>query len=165
MDKFGISGMYTLSALVDDPEQGKIRAAGVDLQAGFTGEFFSNTPLRLEAIAGASTSASSAISLNVSTDQSIRAVFLPDVPVGNIIINEVSASNAFNHADGYGEYNDWIEIYNGNGFNVNLAGWYLTDTTGYEGMYQIPFGFPEQTIIGAGEYLVICSCTRKPGRR
>jgi hypothetical protein len=29
-----------------------------------------------------------------------------------------------------GKYEDWIELYNTNSFNVPLKGWYLTDDAG-----------------------------------
>ncbi len=44
-----------------------------------------------------------------------------------LFINEFMASNQETKADNYDEYEDWIEIYNGEDFDVSLAGYYLTD--------------------------------------
>ena len=47
--------------------------------------------------------------------------------VGQIVINEYSASNLSNYTDNYGENEDWIELYNTSSSTVDLTGWYLTD--------------------------------------
>jgi len=44
-----------------------------------------------------------------------------------IFINEICASNDSALADDYGEYDDWVELYNSNPFSINLEGLYLTD--------------------------------------
>jgi len=44
-----------------------------------------------------------------------------------LFINEFMASNNQTITDNYGEYDDWIEIYNGENFDINLNGYYLTD--------------------------------------
>ncbi len=46
---------------------------------------------------------------------------------GNIYINEVMSSNKTTVASKNGKYYDYIEIYNGNDYDVNLDGYYLTD--------------------------------------
>jgi len=44
-----------------------------------------------------------------------------------LFINELLASNATGITDENGEYDDWFEIFNPNGFDVDLAGWYVSD--------------------------------------
>ncbi len=44
-----------------------------------------------------------------------------------LFINEFMASNQGTKADNNGEYEDWIEIYNGEDFDISLASYYLTD--------------------------------------
>lgn len=44
-----------------------------------------------------------------------------------LVINEFSAKNSSIVADNYGEYDDWIEIYNKGNQSVNLNGYYITD--------------------------------------
>ena len=47
--------------------------------------------------------------------------------VGGLVINEIMAGNVNAVADQNGEYDDWVELYNGNNFNLNLNGYYLSD--------------------------------------
>lgn len=44
-----------------------------------------------------------------------------------VVINEYSASNFDSHLDNYGEYEDWIELYNTTNSDIDLNGWSLTD--------------------------------------
>ena len=44
-----------------------------------------------------------------------------------IIINEVLASNSKGYADGFGEHDDWIELYNLTDSSIQLSGMFLTD--------------------------------------
>jgi len=44
-----------------------------------------------------------------------------------IVINEILASNSKVNADGFGEYDDWIEFYNASEDSLQLGGMFLTD--------------------------------------
>jgi len=45
-----------------------------------------------------------------------------------LYINEFQAYNASSYLEEYwGNFPDWIEIYNGGDDPVNIAGWYITD--------------------------------------
>ena len=44
-----------------------------------------------------------------------------------LLINEYSASNKQADMDGFGEYEDWVELYNSSGASLSTAGFYLTD--------------------------------------
>jgi gliding motility-associated-like protein len=44
-----------------------------------------------------------------------------------VVINEYSCSNTSSFTDNYGEYNDWIELYNTSSTAVNLNGYHLSD--------------------------------------
>ncbi len=71
-----------------------------------------------------------------------------------IKINEFMASNSTTIADEYGEYNDWIELYNYGTDTVNIAGYYITDTIGNNTKHHIPAGYA-LTKIPPGCYLII----------
>ena len=51
-----------------------------------------------------------------------------DMNVGKLIINEIMLVNNNTIIDKYGKYSDYIEIYNGNDYDIDLYGYYLTDS-------------------------------------
>ena len=62
------------------------------------------------------------------------------VPVGNVVINELQTINVSTIPDNYGEYNQWIEIYNPNSDTVDLGGWHITNDPLNMTHYTIPMG-------------------------
>ncbi len=42
-------------------------------------------------------------------------------------INEYSGANMNSNADNYNEFEDWIELYNSGGTDIDVTGWYLSD--------------------------------------
>ena len=46
---------------------------------------------------------------------------------GLLIINEVMSSNKTTNIDNFGKYSDYIEIYNGYDYEINLKDYYLSD--------------------------------------
>ncbi len=44
-----------------------------------------------------------------------------------IKVNEIMASNSSTIADEYGEFDDWVEIYNASEISINIGGMYVTD--------------------------------------
>ncbi len=85
----------------------------------------------------------------------LRKVFEPEEPTTNLFINEFMASNDTAVADEFGEYDDWIEIYNANDFEVNIGGMYITDDLTDPFAYQIADSVPEQTTIPAHGFLLL----------
>ena len=74
---------------------------------------------------------------------------------GALVVNEVMASNLRTKADPQGQFDDWIEIYNGGGTPMDIGGMYLTDNLDSPTKWQIPATDPAATTIAAGGYLVI----------
>jgi len=58
--------------------------------------------------------------------------------IGKVYINEFLASNRAVNQDEYGEYDDWIELYNSGELPVNLGGLYVTDDLQNPCKFQIP---------------------------
>jgi hypothetical protein len=56
----------------------------------------------------------------------------------NVVINEFMALNDSTLTNKLGKYEDWIELYNTNSFNVPLKGWYLTDDAGNLKKWKFP---------------------------
>ena len=71
-----------------------------------------------------------------------------------ILINEFSAANLNGFRDAFDKTEDWIELYNTTGEDIDLGGWHLSDKESKPGKYKIPAG----TIIPSDGYLVfVCS--------
>ena len=70
-------------------------------------------------------------------------------PAG-IVINEWMAWNASDEQDEFGEYNDWIELYNNSNLSINLQGYFLSNKANEETKFQFP-----DISIGANEYLIL----------
>lgn len=81
-------------------------------------------------------------------------VFVPQLDtnlnIGKLIINEIMAQNNTTIRDKYGNYSDYIEIYNGYDYDVNLNGYHLSDNLSNTQKWT----FPDVTI-KKGEYLII----------
>lgn len=70
---------------------------------------------------------------------------------GQVVINELMASNTTIVADQDGEYDDWIELYNLSSETVDLSGFFMSDNGNNPTRWRIPNG---TTIAGNG-YLII----------
>lgn len=71
-----------------------------------------------------------------------------------VTINEYSAANTSTVADNFGEYNDWVELYNAGSSSVTLTGYHMSDKASNPTKYTFPSG----TTIAPGGFLrVICS--------
>jgi len=60
---------------------------------------------------------------------------------GPLRINEFLASNSTTKADEFGEYDDWVEIYNPGSSRVWLGSLFLSDKMGSPGKYKFPFEY------------------------
>jgi hypothetical protein len=68
-----------------------------------------------------------------------------------LVINEFMASNESTISDEWGEYDDWLELYNSSNSSIDLSGFYLSDNLEIPEKWQ----FPNGVSIGAGSYLLI----------
>ena len=75
----------------------------------------------------------------------------PDyVKTGNLYLNEIVTSNKYTYKDNDGEFSDYIEIYNGYDHDMDLDGYYLTDS-----LYEMKKWTIKNVTIKAHEYLII----------
>ena len=72
--------------------------------------------------------------------------------LGGLVINEIMAGNVSAVPDQNGEYDDWVEFYNGNNFSLNLNGYYLSDNENELKKWT----FPNVTIPANGYLIVWC---------
>jgi len=72
-----------------------------------------------------------------------------------LFINEFMASNDAANTDEFGEFEDWIEIYNPGTEAVNIGGMYITDGLDALTEWQIPDTAPDSTTILPGGCLLL----------
>ena len=72
-----------------------------------------------------------------------------------LFINEWMASNDNTIADNFGEFDDWIEIYNAGTSDIDLANYYITDDPLEPTKWQIPSGNSALTTVAAGSFLLL----------
>jgi hypothetical protein len=71
-----------------------------------------------------------------------------------VYISEFSPSNQSIIKDDFGEYDDWIEIYNDSDFPVDVGGMYITDRLTRQTKFRIPSDYPDSTTIPPKGYLL-----------
>jgi len=71
-----------------------------------------------------------------------------------VVINEVSAANLSTIADGFGDFEDWAELYNPTGSNVDISGYYFSDSQNNNLKWQFP---PNSVVPANGYFMVYCS--------
>jgi hypothetical protein len=76
---------------------------------------------------------------------------ISDPNAGDLVINEIMASNSSTIADQDGEYDDWIELYNNSDEVINLEGYYLSD----DGDELLKWAFPFGTLIDPKSYVIV----------
>jgi hypothetical protein len=92
---------------------------------------------------------------NVPTPTASNSLFI--IPGQGVKINEVMAKNLVTLMDNFGEYEDWVEIYNPLNVNVNLSGYYFSDNPEIRNKWQVPGTFPDSVTIPAnGWRLFFC---------
>ena len=69
-----------------------------------------------------------------------------------LFINEFMASNDTQNTDEHGEYDDWVEIFNGGTTAVDLGGYFISDD--HEIPVQISTGVPDKTIVEPGGFIL-----------
>jgi len=75
--------------------------------------------------------------------------------VSGLFLNEVSGREQFFYPDNFGEYEDWIEIYNATGKEVNFGGLYLTDDLKDLTKHRVRANDPDSTTIAAYGFQVL----------
>ena len=78
-----------------------------------------------------------------------------------VVVNEYSCANLAQFTDDYGEYEDWIELYNPAAAAVNIEGYYLSDNPDNPTKFMVP----SAVLVPANGYLLVIASGRKSGRR
>jgi hypothetical protein len=90
-------------------------------------------------------------------DLTVTTVAVTPIETGGPVITEFMADNDETLEDEDVTAVDWIEIYNGQATPVNLAGYYLTDTSANLGLWQ----FPAVTVPAYGYVVVFASAKNR----
>ena len=73
------------------------------------------------------------------------------IAVGDLVINEIMASNATTAADQDGEFDDWVELYNNSASTVSLDNLYLSD----DATDLLAWQFPAGLTLAPNSYLIV----------
>ncbi|MCD4794291.1 MAG: lamin tail domain-containing protein [Bacteroidales bacterium] len=85
------------------------------------------------------------VTLSLTQNDNIKAVFIPTTTDNNIVINEIN----YNSADNF-DTDDWIELYNNGTETANLSNWIFKDENDTH-----EFVIPAGTTMSTGSYLVL----------
>ena len=70
-------------------------------------------------------------------------------------INEILANNLSSNTDGYGDYDDWIEIYNSGPTDINISGYHISDNFNDLTKWTLSNGPDSVMTVPAGGFLLI----------
>ena len=71
-----------------------------------------------------------------------------------MVINEYSASNTANYSDNYGNFEDWIELYNTSDSSIQLSGMFITNDVNNPTKHQIGVSKDYWTTIKPKDYIL-----------
>ncbi|MBT4484643.1 MAG: hypothetical protein HOC71_13310, partial [Candidatus Latescibacteria bacterium] len=155
---FTLKGTAELTLISSDQDGGRISIGGINIPGStFTGTYFKGVPLQIAAIpnpgyrfagwTGVTPDDSASVSILLTGDVSITALFEEDSSTLNtIVINEIN----YNSASDF-DTEDWVELYNNGDKAIDLTGWIFKDE---DNTHEVVF--PENTVIGAENYFVLC---------
>jgi len=90
-------------------------------------------------------------SLFLAAFTTLLAALIPCSALSDIYISEFMANNSDTLQTAGGSYADWIELHNSGTAEVDLSGWFLTDSSAQPAKWP----FPPHTRIAPGSYLLV----------
>ncbi len=88
--------------------------------------------------------------------QLFLALILAQPSLSQVVINEYSAANWNILSDSFGEYEDYIELYNAGSVSVDIGFYFLSDKLNNPTKWQ----FPASTILNPGDFLLVFASGR-----
>ncbi|HAQ38752.1 MAG TPA: hypothetical protein DCX89_09620 [Saprospirales bacterium] len=147
----GLVGNFSKVQMFDDGQHDD-GASNDGVFGGNIPGYIANTLVRYYIEAIANNSAASAAYLPTGAEHDIFVYHVESENASNgVVINELLAQNTSVVTDEAGDYEDWVELYNNNDFEVDLSAFYLSDKT--ENVSK--WSFPEGTVIPANGYLIV----------
>ncbi len=158
---FKTNGSYKLSLNISENGAGFIHLNSIDVKKfPWNGKYFNNNTITLTAVEnpgytfvrweGAVSSTEKTISVTTAEATSLTAVFnyvgnVPDIAINEIYYHSLTDDETI-----------WVELLNNGEQAINLSNWTLTVDR-----YNQTFTFPENSVISAGEYLVVTKDVEK----
>ena len=147
----GLVGNFAKIQMFDDGAHNDGAAADGTFGAQIPG-YLANTLVRYYVEAIANNATLSASYLPTGAEHDIFVYTVTNVNVANgVVVNEIMAQNTTGAQDPAGDFEDWVELYNNNNYQVDLSGYNLSDNTTLLNKWQFPSG----TIIPANSYLIV----------
>ncbi len=157
---FGLNGQVAVTLETDPPGSGRIQISTIIPDAlPWTGIYFDGNPVVIKAIPNpgyrfaywepnailSEQNPERELALNINTDVTFHAVFVPQENPASITISELNY-----HPDSTRNSGDWLELYNFGAQTIDLSSWVFTD-----GQADKEFTFANETMIQPGQRLVI----------
>ena len=148
---YNTTGPYPVTVNVEPAGAGQVQLNSLTLKEfPFSGNYFGGINIALEALetnpsytfdhwditnhTPAPSDTAQAITLNLTTSADIVAVFVPNVIVDSLVINEINYHSADTFNPG-----DWVELYNPHSYTLDVAQWVFKDESDLH-EYVIPSG-------------------------
>ena len=136
---------------LDLPNQGTITMYGPNGTSVVNQYNYNNIPID-QSWGRTTDGAANSIVFSQPTPTVTNSLFL--IAGENLFINEIMAKNLTTITDNFGEYEDWIEIYNPNDYPVNMSGYYMSDNPEVRNRWVIPSSFPDSVTIPAQSWML-----------
>jgi len=168
---FGLSESSTLMVSSYPEGAGRMYTSNQEIpENSWEATYFNDIPIEITAVpnpgyifshwSGPSIVYDPTLTLTLSSNINITAVFVEDNNPPTILINELLADNGTIIADEMGQYEDWIELYYNTEHTINLAGYSLTDNLSEPYMWL----FPNIEISGEGFLLIWADNDQEDGQ-
>ena len=158
MKELNLSDIADVTLDVSQSAAGEIKINTLTIEEyPWTGTYFHDIPVKLTAVpspgytftgwTGVEQTDAVSITVTLTQDTSVTAHFEEDrTAINTVVFNEINynSSAAF-------DPDDWVELYNAYDIPVDISAWVFKD----EDDAHI-FIIPENTVIAAGDYLVLC---------
>ncbi len=146
-----LTGNFEKTEMFDDGSHND-SLAGDGIYAGIIPGYVAGTYVRYYVESVASNASASVSYLPVGAEHDVYAyqVQTNASAVSGLVINEIMASNTTTVTDNFGEYDDWIELYNNTNDTINLGDLYLTDNPSNLDKWSLP----DTTLLPNAYYII-----------
>lgn len=155
-NQFSLPDYHQITLKVNDSDEGFIKINSLTINdEEWKGDYFENVPIKITAYpkqgytfshwTGSGGSNSAELTLDMQSDISLKAVFVPSNDEPTVIINEINYNSSDDNDSG-----DWIELYNPNESPIDLAGWVITDKE-----FETGYIIPNNTQLQGGDFLIL----------